>query len=51
MIYDWFPKAEWFISVYNSSTKIKENIEESKFEKKIKYLKTEKFLEKLNRNF
>jgi len=51
MIYDLFPKAEWFISVYNSSTKIKENIEESKFEKKIKYLKTEKFLEKLNRNF
>ena len=50
MIYDLFSKAEWFISVYNSATMIKENIEGAKFEKKIKYLKTEKFLDKLKRN-
>ena len=50
MIYDLFSKVEWFISVYNSATMIKENIEGAKFEKKIKYLKIEKFLDKFKRN-
>lgn len=49
-IHDFFPKAEWFISVYNTDYIIKKNIRGSKFENKIKYLKIEEFIDKLKKD-